>query len=162
MIVADAPDLLVTAIGIAPVGTVSLLNPKAPGLIKIVCDPVVMTSAITPALGVGSVPSNLEESAVLLASSVYNLTQAACVTEIFINKYDLNPLIAKFPVAPSAIDPVSPVIDTLLARVPTTPVLVQDHAPEPSVVNTCPVVPSVLGNVHVTLDATVLGAWKAT
>ena len=51
-------------------GTVSLLNPNAPGQIKIVCAPVVITSATTPEPGVGSAPSSLVASAVLLVVSV--------------------------------------------------------------------------------------------
>ena len=54
----------------AVVGDDSLLKPIAPGLIKIVCAPVVITSAITPDPGVGSVPSALAESAERLAASV--------------------------------------------------------------------------------------------
>ena len=77
MTVEVAPDLLVTLTGMLVVGVPSLLKPNAPGLIKIVLAPVVITSAITPALGAGSTPSSLLASAVLLVESVYNLTHDA-------------------------------------------------------------------------------------
>ena len=74
---AELPLLLVTLQGMVVVGTVSLLNPITAGDISMVCPPVVITSAITPAPGSGSTASNLPASAVLLVPSVYNLTQAA-------------------------------------------------------------------------------------
>jgi hypothetical protein len=71
VIVLVVPLLLVTAIGMLVVGVISLLNPKTPGLINIVCGAaVVIISAITPDPGVGSVPSRRLASAVLLAVSV--------------------------------------------------------------------------------------------
>jgi hypothetical protein len=38
----------------------------------------------------------------------------------------------------------------------------QERTPEPFVINTCPAVPSVFGNVQVTLDEIRVGALKAT
>ena len=48
VIAAVDPDLLTTFNGIELVTVDSLLNPKTPGVILIVCAPVVMTSAIIP------------------------------------------------------------------------------------------------------------------
>ncbi len=54
-----------------------LLNPITPGVISCVKDPgVVITSAMTPLPGSGSVPSVLAASFVLLVASDYILTQA--------------------------------------------------------------------------------------
>jgi hypothetical protein len=77
VIAAFDPLKLVTLTGTSVVGGLSLLNPKTPGDNKTVSAPVVMISEITPASGAGSTPCTLLASAVLLATSVYNLTQEA-------------------------------------------------------------------------------------
>jgi hypothetical protein len=80
------PDKLVIDAYIVVVGTTSLLNPIAPGVINCVAAPDVIISAITPDPGVGSVPCALDESDVRLVASVYNLTQAPTLVCIEYNK----------------------------------------------------------------------------
>ena len=106
--------------GIVVVGGPSRLNPKAPGEIVTVSEPVVITSAITPASAAGSVPSALLASAVLAAAVVYNLTLAALFVVIVASKYDLNPVMSKSACAASAKLPVVPV-DVLLLCSPEPP-----------------------------------------
>ena len=77
VIAEDEPERFVIFTGIFVVGELSLLKPNAPGLIRTVCAPVVITSAITPALGNGSTVDALDASAVLDAASEYILIQAA-------------------------------------------------------------------------------------
>ena len=68
MMLAVDPLLLTTLRYVAPVPLE--LNPIVPGVINCVVDPVVITSAITPEPGVGSVVSILVASLVLLVVSV--------------------------------------------------------------------------------------------
>ena len=58
-------------------GVPSLFQPIIPGVIICVAAPVVITSAITPEPGVGSVVSLLLESLLLLVGSVYKVTHEA-------------------------------------------------------------------------------------
>ena len=67
------------------VGDDSLLNPIFPGLINNVSLPAEITSAMTPAPGVGSAPCALLESLLLAAELTYTLTQAACEVAILYN-----------------------------------------------------------------------------
>jgi hypothetical protein len=77
VIAAAEPERFVMFTGIVVVGEFSLLKPNAPGLIRIVCELVVITSVIIPAPGAGSVVDALDASAVLDAASEYIRTQAA-------------------------------------------------------------------------------------
>ena len=61
------PDLFVTLHGIEVVGVDSRLKPITPGDTITVSAPAVITSAITPASGAGSVDSDLLLSAVRVA-----------------------------------------------------------------------------------------------
>ena len=127
-----APLLLVTLHGIVVVGVLSRLNPIAPGLMVTVSAPVVITSAINPESEVGSVPSDLEASAVLVAELTYNLTLAALSVVILSSAYDLNPVMFKSASAASAKLEVVPVAVLLL----DAPAVVKLRFPEPSVVKT--------------------------
>ena len=64
------PLLLTTFAYICAAGVASSFHPKVPGVIICVCAPVVITSAITPDPGNGSVVSFLLVSAVLVVEFV--------------------------------------------------------------------------------------------
>lgn len=71
-------------------GELSSLNPISPGVMGCVYGTVdvlvVTTSTITPVPGIGSMLCTLDESAVLAALVVYNLTQAAALVDSFNNE----------------------------------------------------------------------------
>ena len=80
---------------------------------------VVRTSAITPEPGLGSVPSALPSSAVLVVSFVYKTTHAGALIAIFNSAYDLNPVMFKSVDASFAILPVVPAFVVLESSVTT-------------------------------------------
>ncbi len=77
-----------------------------------------ITSVISPASDVGSTPSALLASAVLVAALTYNLTLAALSVVIASSAYDLNPVMFKSACAAFAKLPVVPVAVLLVGKPP--------------------------------------------
>ena len=113
-VIAPVLPLLFTTLAYTFVDTdPSLFHPINPGVIICVAAPVVITSAIIPEPGVGSVVSFLLESLLLLVESVYKVTHAAADVCIFNNAYVFAAAIVILADALLAIEPVAAFADVL-------------------------------------------------
>ena len=96
------------------------------GVINCVVEPLVITSARTPEPATGSVVSFLDESAVLLAVSLYSVTHAACDVSILSRAYVFGVVIEMFAMPFAAILFVA---DTVVLDAPEVTLVNPDPSP---------------------------------
>ena len=96
------------------------------GVINCVVEPLVITSARTPEPATGSVVSFLDESAVLLPVSLYNVTHAACDVSILSRAYVFGVVIEMFAMPFAAILFVA---DTVVLDAPEVTLVNPDPSP---------------------------------